>query len=210
MSIEAAVKQQFAKVFQSSDWHLFKKMADFYLRRAAFLRKADIPLPPDLRLRARNSQKRLFIGVGCELLVKALYLKNGYAINKPRRNQALQFPLKLSAANPSQLDEDQTFLFDNLICRLEKVTSLESGEAVLNGLKIAKVFRNKEAHLVTSKHDFDSSNYRDIETSLKELYRIGFDESLVVRFSLAPNEQPLWAISRLPSKSTSSALTSCF
>jgi hypothetical protein len=40
-SIEQSVKRQFARVFAASHWRLFKSMAELYLRRAVFLRKAD-------------------------------------------------------------------------------------------------------------------------------------------------------------------------
>jgi acetyl-CoA carboxylase beta subunit len=36
-SIEQTVKGRFARVFQQSDWHLFKGMADRYFERSAFL-----------------------------------------------------------------------------------------------------------------------------------------------------------------------------
>ena len=47
-SIEESVKRQFAKVFEVSDWRLFKQMAEIYLRQAAFLCKRDVKGPPNL------------------------------------------------------------------------------------------------------------------------------------------------------------------
>jgi hypothetical protein len=200
-SVEKSVKQQFAKVFKYDDWHLFKAVAEFYLRQAAFLLKRDVTAPSHLKLLVRNSEKRLFIGVGVELFLKALYLKKGYAINKPDRdnnNQQLKLPFTLQEATGSQLDEAETFTLDNLIGQLEKVVNLTNGSAVVRGLKIAKVFRNKEGHTVTAQHTFEPSNYRDIETALRELYLVGFRESLTVRFSLEEDERPLWRIKSVP------------
>jgi len=193
--VEKSVKQQFAKVFKPADWHLFKDVAEYYLRQAAFLRKRDVNAASKLKLLVRNSQKRLFIGVGIELLLKALYLKNGYAINKPEReNKTLKMPFKLDEATASQLVEAETFSLDKLIDQIERVLHLNNRVSVVRGLKIAKVFRNKEGHSVTALHAFDASNYVDIETSLRELYLVGFHETLTVRFSLASNEQPRWRI----------------
>ena len=194
-SVESSVKHQFARVFRDSDWHLFKKIADSYFRQAAFLLKHNVSVPHDLKLLARNSQKRLFIGVGTELVLKALYLKNGYAINKPENgNKALKFPFTLNDSVGQGLLEDETFQLGILIDHLEKVIVLNDSKTILKGLKIAKVFRNKEGHVVTSSHAFDASNYRDIESALRELYRGAFDEILKVQFSLAPNETPIWQI----------------
>jgi hypothetical protein len=193
--VENSVKQQFARVFILSDWHLFKSMAECYLRQAAFLRMRDLDVPTGLRRLVRNSQKRLFIGVGIELLLKALYLKNGYAINKLKgENQTAKFPFKLREVDKSQLREDQTFLLGILIDQSKKVIVLNEWEAVLRGLRIAQVFRNKEGHVVTPRHAYVASNYRDIESALRELYRTAFGEILEVQFSLAPNEKPLWRI----------------
>ena len=195
-SIEESVKQQFMKVFAQSDWHLFKRMAEFYLRQAAFLRKRDLGVPNGLKLLARNSQKRLFIGVGIELLLKAIYLKNGYVINRLGKpaSATLRLPFTFAQATGWRLLEDKTFMLSELIDPLKKVIQLDNSRAVLRGLKIAKVFRNKEGHTVTSQHAFNASNYRDIESALSELYRHAFTEMITVRFSLAPNEKPLWRI----------------
>jgi len=81
-----------------------------------------------------------------------------------------------------------------LIDQIKKVIVLSEWEAVLRGLRIAQVFRNKEGHVVTPRHAYVASNYRDIESTLRGLYRVGFGETLEVRFSLGRNEEPLWRI----------------
>ena len=168
-------------------------MAEFYLRQAAFLRKKDLDGPSDLKLLARNSQKRLFIGIGIELLLKAVYLKNGYAINKPC-DSTLKLPFTFQQAHKAQLKDDDTFTLNQLIDQFGKVENLASDQSVMKGLRIAKVFRNKEGHSVTEQHAFDASNYQDIECALRMMYCRAFGERIKVRFSLAPNETPLWHI----------------
>jgi hypothetical protein len=71
MSIEADVKQQYAKFLTRSDSSVFKLMAEFYLRKAAILKTKDIESDETFKLLLRNVQKRLFIGIGCELLLKS-------------------------------------------------------------------------------------------------------------------------------------------
>ena len=195
--IEQLVKSQFAKVFTVADWRLFKKLADSNLREATSLLMADMPIERSLKLLARNSRKRLLIGVGVELLLKAIYLKSGYAINRPPRDCSLKFPFLAKDANGVQLVEDKTEMLNELIEKLPIVVPLQNRGSTLKGLKIAKVFRNKEGHGVTSSHLFDPTNYTDIASSLVDLYREAFVEKLSCQFSLAPNEKAIWRISRL-------------
>ena len=193
-SVEESVKKHFARVFVAKDWSLFKKMAEFYLRRAAFLRTNDVDVEQNLKLLVRNAHKRLFIGVGSELLLKAIYLKHGFAINKtPSGAQpTLKFPFTFPQIGNTQLLADKTYMLDDLINHLNKVLSLQNLGGVLKGLKIAKVFRNKEGHTVVSKHAFDHSNYRDIENTLIALYAAAFNEGLKVRLSVSPGEKAGW------------------
>ena len=199
-SIEQSVKSQFEKVFRAADWSRFKEMAEANLREAATLLKADMPIADPLKLLARNSRKRLLIGVGIELLLKAIYLKQGYAINKainkPPKDSLLKFPFLLNDINSVLLAKDRTVMLNDLIEKLHiVVVPLQNRHSTLKGLKIAKVFRNKEGHGVTRKHDFDPTNYTDIASSLIDLYRDAFGEKLSVRFSLAPGEKAVWRVS---------------
>jgi hypothetical protein len=155
-----------------------------------------MPIERPLKLLARNARKRLLIGVGVELLLKAIYLKQGYVINKPPKGSPLKFPFVVQNATGVQLVADQTFTLNDLIENLPKVVRLQDRNPTLKGLKIAKVFRNKEGHGVTSLHTFDGSNYTDIASSLSALYRDAFGENLSVQFSLAPSETAVWQISR--------------
>ena len=196
-NIEQSVKSQFAKVFTVADWPLFKMMAEANLREAATLLNADMPIADSLKLLARNSRKRLLIGVGIELLLKAIYLKQGYAINKPLTDCSLKFPFLAKDANGAQLSKDKTAMLNDLIEKLHiVVVPLQNKHSTLKGLKIAKVFRNKEGHGVTSIHEFDPTNYTDIASSLIDLYRDALGEKLSVRFSLAPDEPAVWRVSR--------------
>ena len=193
--IEQSVKSQFAKVFTVADWRLFKKVAEANLREAATLLRADMPIASSLKLLARNSRKRLLIGVGVELLLKAIYLKQGYAINRSPKDSLLKFPFLAEDAKGVQLVEDKTVMLNDLIEKLSMVVvPLQNKTSTLKGLRIAKVFRNKEGHGVTSTHIFDPTNYTDIASSLVDLYRDAFGEKLSVQFSLSPDEQAIWLI----------------
>lgn len=176
---------------------MFKRFADYYLKKAVHLRKRDISIDDELKLLGRNIQKRLFIGIGCELLLKALYLKNGFNINlvKDKKSNMKDFPFLLQEIDRNDFYQDNTHTIYDLIEHLPKVRKFKQISRIRNGLRIAKVFRNKEGHVVLERHDFDRSNYTEIEKAIAELYREGFREDLSIRFSLKPNEKSLWKIS---------------
>lgn len=171
-------------------------MAEFHFERAVFLRKSDMKrMAPTWRLLARNADKRLLIGLGTELLLKALYLKQGFSINRPEKNAsgALTFPLTFAQVQGVTQADDKTYMLDDLFKKLSSVLAGGLG-ANEKGLKIAKVFRNKEGHGVVATHVFDESNYRDIEAALVALYSQGFKQTLRVRFSIKPKEKGIWGL----------------
>jgi hypothetical protein len=198
-SIEESIKQQFARLFGAGDWTLFKKVAEYYFQRAAFLKKADINAENDLKLLIRNSQKRLCIGIGVEFLLKAVYLKYGFAINKPDTAAcaAPKFPFSFDKVMSlkCKLLGDKTYMLNDLIEHIDKIQGLQSLKSVSRGLKIAKVFRNKEGHMVAPTHKFDAENYRDIEKAVVLLYAEAFEEKLDLRFAFADGEKGIWKVS---------------
>lgn len=198
VTIEQVTKAAFAREFVESDWRLFKAMAEFHLDRATSLRMADVAhVPQKWRLLARNAQKRLFIGIGVELLLKALYLKHGFAINKlPQKHPTVKFPFTPAQAAGVALAADDTYMLSELIDKLSKVPALSNLGPLDRGLRIAKVFRNKEGHVVLPAHQFNPQDYRDIEQSLVAIYSSGFGETLRVRFSVGMGEKAIWKVRR--------------
>jgi hypothetical protein len=170
-STEQSIKAEYAKIFVASDWQLFKRMAEAQFREAAFLRKKDMHVNQVLKLLARNSRKRLLIGIGTELLLKAVYLRNGYCINKPESKSSIAFPFTQQDASraATSLVAAETVMLGEMIDHLLQVVKLPDAPTVLKGLKVAKVFRNKERHVVTQTQKFNASDYRQIEASLVHL-----------------------------------------
>lgn len=196
-SVEQTAKEHFAKVFVKDDWTLFKEMADINFAEAATLTKSTFrKIPEQRRLLVRNVRKRLLIGIGTELLIKAAYLKSGYAINKLQDSASgPKCPYRLADVEPQQLNPYDTFTLAQLTDQLRKVLPLSSPTSVLEGLRVAKVFRNKEGHVVTRTHRFDPSSYQAIERALVEIYSCAFGEDLSVRFAVAHGERGTWRVS---------------
>jgi hypothetical protein len=191
--VEPEVKTQFEQIFKSSDWKLFKRIAEVNLREAAYLRSSDMRADATIQLLARNTRKRLLIGVGVELLLKAVYLKLGYVINKPAANTPT-FPFTFDAIPAESLSKDRTVMLNELVQKLPTVLALTDRAPTMKGLQIAKVFRNKEGHCVTRSHAFVAENYTDIAASLRLLYGDAFGEQLTVRFSVAQGERAAWQL----------------
>ncbi|RME56680.1 hypothetical protein D6779_10150 [Candidatus Parcubacteria bacterium] len=208
-SLESQIKQQFARIFNTGDWSAFKLLAEYYLRTATRLRKRDVDIGTPYKLLARNAQKRLFIGVGCELLVKAFFLKQGYGINKIDRRlleerslERPQLPYQLGAISSELLIDAETFSFNQVLAQLGRIApfneiSRKDRQVIMRGFKIAKVFRNKEGHIATLWHTFDPSNYSDIENALILFYRVGFGEQLEIQFSVERNEPDRFVVNPL-------------
>jgi len=201
MSVEADIQQQYAKFFTQSDSSVFKSMAEYYLRKAAILKTKDIESDETFKLLLRNVQKRLFIGIGCELLLKSFFLLNDYCINLPLRGHVLQGnpPYSIKAIQENDFDIGDTLTFNKLIEQLPRIPAFSGCEPddkkkMLRAFRIAKVFRNKEGHVVTLWHNFDSTNYSDLENALAIFYKVAFSQNLEVQFSFEPNEKGKFAI----------------
>ncbi len=192
MSIEADINKQYEQYFVQDDWRTFKYAADYYLENAANSLKVDIKHKDErLKLLFRNIQKRLYIGIGCEFILKAIYLKNGYVINK-RNNHEIppgRYPFKACEIQPNDFSKNKTFTFNELLQKLFKIIDFGDERAEIEkGLRIAKVFRNKEGHVVTISHEYVAQNYRDVEGCLKLLYRNVFNEKLSIFIAFGKNE----------------------
>lgn len=186
-SLESTIKSKFAKVFVRNDWKIFKSTAEFYFRRSATLKRSDIGIVGKNGLLLRNIQKRLFLGIGGELIIKAFFLREGYMIN---RQTAVKGKLHaLGSIDNGAIEADETLNFNALIDDLHNVTTFENYQEIKKALLILKVFRNKEGHVVTRQHIYDASLYRDIELGLVELYRQGFKQTLSITISMERHEK---------------------
>lgn len=199
-STEQTAKAQFAKVFTAADWRNFKLIADRYFERSARLRKADmLAFPAGSRLLARNIEKRLFIGIGMELLLKSLYLKHGFVINKAVQDSqnVPQFPFSKEDADAAgvTLEPRDTYNLNDLIQCLHRVPAIGALGPIETGLRVAKVFRNKEGHVVVGAHKFNATEYTEVEKALVRIYDLGFDQTLEVTISMKPYQKARWKLS---------------
>ena len=197
MNIETEIKNQYSKIFDKSDWMTFKLMADFYFDNSAKILTKDISIDEPFKLMGRNIQKRLFIGIGTELLLKSLFLKNDYCINKIKRNKTPNSnkPTKFSAITDlNLLNPADTYTLNSLIENISKIITANNHSEFERGLKIAKVFRNKEGHVAVLWHKADRQNYTDIENCITEIYKKGFNETLDFKISFLDGESAMFLV----------------
>ena len=142
-------------------------------------------------LLARNVRKRLLLGLGTELLLKAAFLNAGYAINL--RAGKPPFPVKFGDIADAEL-KPKTASLDDCIKNLAKVLPRQDLQEAKEGLMIARAFRNKEAHSVLAAHRFDPETYRIIEAALKAVYRGAFGEALSVTIAMTKDDRAAWRI----------------
>ena len=189
------IKSQYARILKKSDWVNFKEMAEYYLKTAARLKKKDV-ISKKNKLLFRNSQKRLFIGVGCELLLKSFYLKKGYCINKLKQKSGVKnIPThELATLNLKDINPNDTFTIGTLIDNLNKISKFSDYEKVKRGFQIAMTFRNKEGHITFPIHEFNESNYKDISEAIVHFYRDCFQEHLKFNISMKPNEKHVFKV----------------
>ena len=189
VTIEQEIKNQFSKVFESVDMIPFKQTADYYFEVAATLKKKNISAPEELKLWFRNTQKRLYIGLATEFILNALYLKNGFNINKPIRGEKMIFPAKISRLNKAKLNPSDTYTLTQLLEKLNCVINKpDDYDKIMEGLKICKVLRNKEGHVAVHWHRFNSKDFDKIEFSIVRLYEIGFSEDVKFKISMTKTQ----------------------
>jgi hypothetical protein len=208
MSIEKKIKSDYRSLFKKKDWKIFKLNADKYFESAAKLKKKDFGntriildtlKKKDARLMLRNKRKRLFIGLGSELLIKAFYLKSGFHVNlipNDKKNGKGSNAFKFSEIPNKDVIPGSTIKFNLLIQGLSeldrKASNKKKGRVdkeIKNALSISKVFRNKEAHISTKGHKYDGKDYDEIEKGIKKMYKSWFDEDLEFQISFEQNEK---------------------
>lgn len=189
MSIESDIKNQYQKIFsrEDCDGTPFKQMADYYFEVASTLTSQNINAPEELRLWIRNVQKRLYLGIAAELLLKAIFIDEGYNINKPKKGKNIDFPEFLESLDQNALNSGDTYSFNQLIDVFPKIT--DASHEVIKGLKICKAFRNKEGHVAIHWHKPEHQNYEDITKAVIELYEKNFNEDLYINIGFKTGEK---------------------
>lgn len=128
--------------------------------------------------------------------MKATYLKLGYVINKRKSagDPPGPFPFRHADVSKNKFSKN-TLKLNDLLQKVFSIVDFQTEKSVVNkGLRIGKVFRNKEGHVICPSHDYAPQNYRDIEESLKVIYRVVFDQNLNIKIAFAEGDVGIFEI----------------
>ena len=185
------IKEQFARVLNASDWLHLLEVAEFHFETAAKLKKKNIRYIKK-QLLMRNSMKRLHLGIGVELALKAAFLKNGKCINTFIKgyNDLERSPMHdIEELDTEILNPKDTYTLGLLIDKYARVFEVDPDDDFLNGLRIAMTFRNKEGHISFPRHEFDESNYDLIAASVVTLYKEVFNKKLEFKIAMKARDR---------------------
>ncbi len=130
----------------------------------------------------RNYLNRVYLGLGFEFLLKGIFLKKGYLINKfdydqNRKDQLRnpKTPIRLGTFKRRYIQTD-THTLGNFIDILPKIKPQRVEKKyfeyyVIAGLQIARNWRNQDVHIPTGNRFTDSVIERQITYSYRYLYK---------------------------------------
>lgn len=164
----------FSKKFDQDGWEKLKLRGEKFIRHAFIDKPNEINFDEDAPEDFFRLQKfRLMLGLGCELILKSLYLKEGYAINLPKPN-TIHFPVKLEDIGSEDLEGGRTAGGRKLVDNIDK---LFGGfyEDIWKGFEIARQWRNKDIHKGGVYHREGGDDKGKIMTALRNTYDRFFD-----------------------------------
>lgn len=101
---------------------------------------------------------------------------------------------RIRDVNPDDYETAITFSMNWLLDQLKDGPCFVKQTIVEDGFRIAKVFRNKEGHVAVYWHKYDSQNFTDIESALKEFYQEAFNQILDIQISFGVDEEGRFSI----------------
>ncbi len=176
----------YSRIYRESDNELFKKNAEkfFELYKEFGGKRINLIMEKGLKQFLKDELlSRIFLGIGCELIVKSIYLKNGYVINevdKSRLTKNIHFPFLIKDIPKSCIKGERTYDFKKLNNNLynlrpKNVTSEDFNKHIIKPLEIARIWRNKETHIGGGYHR-ESGEISEIKYALMNIYNLFFKE----------------------------------
>ncbi|MFA6072778.1 MAG: hypothetical protein WC758_01565 [Candidatus Woesearchaeota archaeon] len=180
-NLNNALKKRIYK-YKKNDHIKFLKMSQYFFSR--FKHPLDLT-----EWNKHDYLNRVYLGLGFEFLLKAIYLKKGYVINKINLNLLKKeeinkptIPVKSSKMRKKYLCSEVHEL-GYFIDTLEKITptnvnSLKFEYGVKSGLKIVQKWRNSDIHVPTSQ-GYTNKDFMLIKSAYLNLYKL-FLKGLVI------------------------------
>ncbi|MEK6983880.1 MAG: hypothetical protein AABX33_04870 [Nanoarchaeota archaeon] len=161
------VKQKFHK-YTKKDFKLFLTKSQYFF--------SIYKNPFDLKnIKNKDYLNRVYLGLGFEFLLKSIFLKKGYVINKVMK-KGLSHPVKSGRIKKKDL-EAKTYEFGYFIDLLPKIKPSridirEFNYYVVYGLIITQNWRNQDIHTPTGYFSLDNVQSHCIKSTYYMLYKI--------------------------------------
>lgn len=172
-------KNYYFKVFTENDIKKFIDGANNFIILSKKFHSLSNPLS------FKNRCSKIFLGIAAELVIKATYLKLGYCINKHKDKKKNYSEKKINLFKKNDIKDEElsidTHSFYDLIIKLSDILpkhNFDFDKDIRKGLEIARIWRNINAHTITSQDIGYGTDYMDIDKSLKIL------NHLVLRYSI--------------------------
>jgi len=166
--------------FRRRDWEKFINRSEEYFKRYKSISE-------EFFSESKDCLSRAYLGFGFEFLLKGIFLKNGYAINKLDKKylekhknfQKPSEPVKISNLSKKIMSE-QTHELGHFIGLLLKVLPKKYSKldkkytdyCLLAGLKIAQQWRNLDVHMSNGNRMIDGEMQQLLANSYNNLYNL--------------------------------------
>jgi len=171
------VRQKFYK-YTKKDYPLFLKRSQYFFS----LYKN----PMDFKnFRKNDYLNRIYLGLGFEFLLKSIFLKRGYVINKIKTNGFNQ-PVKIGQVKKKDI-KPETYELGHFIDLLPKIKPpkldiRDFNYYVVYGVVIAQNWRNQDMHTPTGVFSLDNVQADCIKTAYYYLYKIFLKKESIPKF----------------------------
>jgi len=171
--------------YKKKDWKIFFNRAEYFFELHKGLGKSFF------KKNKFSYLDRVYLSCGFEFLLKALFLKKGYLINKAISGNKFQkfninipqHPIKLGQLNKQYL-QSKINDFNYFIDQLKKIKPSNIEEKyfdyyILAGLKIAQSWRNQDIHTPTGYRQTNGEYQNLLKSSHDNLYIIFFPKEKI-------------------------------
>ena len=192
------IHSQYTCLLMPDDWLAFRQLAEYHFKIAAKLHKADLELA-DAPKSMLHSVKRLHIGVGFELILKAAYLKNGKCINV--FNRGIEHPHKAPIHDMANMDKTilnakETYSLSLLIQNYSATFNRLADKRFADGLRVAYLFRSKEGRIACPEQDYNDELYQLVSDAIIKLYQDAFDIELDFQIAIKRKDKGVFKVKK--------------
>ena len=171
------VKQNFYR-YRKKDYPIFLKKAEYFF--GLYKNPFDFK-----NMRDKDYLNRVYLGLGFEFLLKAIFLKNGFVINKISK-KGLTHPVKQKLILKKDIDAkvyELGYFIDALPkIKHSKIDDRDFNYYVMYGLIICQNWRNQDIHTPTGGFSLDNVQAECIRTAYYSLYQLFHKKHKIPKF----------------------------